>query len=166
MISNYKTLVPELVRLRAAAGGATYHARFGSGTARVLTSPRTCCGWAPMNGARKRVTLIPPNLSGFALHARAIHGPPILVIHQYGSSASFAALIDNDGGASRHLNLAAALAEPDMQRRLFGKPTGSGRRRMALTLARADTLEATIVEAVRVKEQLRIELRARHVVVH
>ncbi|HZX71120.1 MAG TPA: formate-dependent phosphoribosylglycinamide formyltransferase [Rhodanobacter sp.] len=104
------------------------------------------------------VTLISQELSEFALHARAILGLPIPVIHQYGPSASCAVLVEGDGAAPRYLNVAAALAEPDTQLRLFGKPGVSGRRRMAVTLARADTLEAAVAKAVRAKEQLRIEL--------
>ena len=104
------------------------------------------------------VTLISQELSEFALHARAILGLPIPVIHQYGPSASCAVLVEGDGSAPRYLNVAEALAEPDTQLRLFGKPTVSGRRRMAVTLARADTLEAAVAKAVRSKGLLRIEL--------
>jgi phosphoribosylglycinamide formyltransferase 2 len=67
-------------------------------------------------------------------------------------------LVAGDGTAPRYHGVAEALAEPDTQLRLFGKPTVSGRRRMAVTLARADTLEAAIAKALRAKEQLRIEL--------
>ena len=104
------------------------------------------------------VTLISQELSEFALHARAILGLPIPVIHQYGPSASCAVLVEGDGAAPRYRNVAEALAEPDTQLRLFGKPEVQGRRRMAVTLARADTLEAAVAKAVRAKEQLRIEL--------
>lgn len=103
------------------------------------------------------VTLISQDISEFALHARAILGLPIPVIHQYGPSASCAVLVEGDGSAPRYHGVAEALAEPDTQLRLFGKPAVSGRRRMAVTLARADTLEAAIAKAVRAKQQLRIE---------
>jgi phosphoribosylglycinamide formyltransferase 2 len=104
------------------------------------------------------VTLISQELSEFALHARAILGLPIPVIHQFGPSASCAVLVEGNGSGPRYHGVADALAEPDTQLRLFGKPTVSGRRRMAVTLARADTLEAAIGKAVRAKEHLRIEL--------
>jgi phosphoribosylglycinamide formyltransferase 2 len=104
------------------------------------------------------VTLISQELSEFALHARAILGLPIPVIHQYGPSASCAVLLEGDGNGPRFHGVAEALAEPDTQLRLFGKPSVSGRRRMAVTLARADTLEAAVAKAVRAKESLRIEL--------
>ncbi len=104
------------------------------------------------------VTMISQELSEFALHARAILGLPIPVIHQYGPSASCAVLVKGDGAAPRYHHVADALAEPDTQLRIFGKPAVKGRRRMAVTLARADTLEAAIGKAVRAAGHLRIEL--------
>jgi phosphoribosylglycinamide formyltransferase 2 len=104
------------------------------------------------------VTLISQELSEFALHARAILGLPIPVIRQYGPSASCAVLAEGDGAAPRYHGVGAALAEPDTQLRIFGKPTVSGRRRMAVTLARAESLEAAVGKAVRAAGHLRIEL--------
>ncbi|MEO8998948.1 MAG: formate-dependent phosphoribosylglycinamide formyltransferase [Rhodanobacter sp.] len=104
------------------------------------------------------VTLISQELSEFALHARAILGLPIPVIHQCGPSASCAVLVEGDGAAPRYHGVAEALAEPDTQLRIFGKPTVSGRRRMAVTLARAESVEAAVGKAVRAATRLRIEL--------
>ena len=104
------------------------------------------------------VTLISQEFSEFALHARAILGLPIPVIHQYGPSASCAVLVEGDGTGPRYHGVADALAEPDTQLRIFGKPEVKGRRRMAVTLARAATLEAAIGKAVRAARKLRIEL--------
>lgn len=104
------------------------------------------------------VTLISQELSEFALHARAILGLPIPVIHQYGPSASCAVLVEGDGAGPRYHGVAEALAEPDTQLRIFGKPEVKGRRRMAVTLARADTLEASVAKAVHAAKCLRIEL--------
>ena len=104
------------------------------------------------------VTLISQEFSEFALHARAILGLPIPVIHQYGPSASCAVLVEGDGTGPRYHSVAEALAEPDTQLRIFGKPAVKGRRRMAVTLARADTLEAAVARAVRAAKCLRIEL--------
>ncbi len=104
------------------------------------------------------VTLISQDLSEFALHARAILGLPIPQIRQYGPSASCAVLVEGHGTAPVYHGVAEALREPDTQLRLFGKPAVSGRRRMAVTLARADTLEEAVAKAKRAKEQLRIEL--------
>lgn len=104
------------------------------------------------------VTLISQELSEFALHARAILGLPIPVIHQYGPSASCAVLVEGNGAGPRYHGVAEALAEPDTQLRLFGKPSVQGRRRMAVTLARADTPEVAVAKAVRAAKCLRIEL--------
>jgi phosphoribosylglycinamide formyltransferase 2 len=104
------------------------------------------------------VTMISQEFSEFALHARAILGLPIPVIHQFGSSASCAVLVEGDGIGPRYHGVAEALAEPDTQLRLFGKPAVSGRRRMAVTLARADTLDAAVDKAVRAAACLRVEL--------
>ena len=104
------------------------------------------------------VTMISQELSEFALHARAILGLPIPVIHQYGPSASCAVLVEGDGAAPRYHHVADALAEPDTQLRIFGKPAVKGRRRMAVTLARADTLDEAVAKAVRAAKRLRIEL--------
>jgi phosphoribosylglycinamide formyltransferase 2 len=104
------------------------------------------------------VTMISQEFSEFALHARAILGLPIPVIHQFGPSASCAVLVEGDGAGPRYHGVAEALAEPDTQLRLFGKPAVSGRRRMAVTLARADTLDAAVAKAVRAAACLRVEL--------
>jgi len=44
-------------------------------------------------------------------------------------------------------NLKEALADVDTQIRLFGKPDIDGRRRMGVTIARADSIEAAIKKA-------------------
>ncbi|MDQ6648098.1 MAG: formate-dependent phosphoribosylglycinamide formyltransferase [Pseudomonadota bacterium] len=104
------------------------------------------------------VTLISQELSEFALHARAILGLPIPVIHQCGPSASCAVLAEGEGSAPRYHGVAEALAEPDTQLRLFGKPAVSGRRRLGVTLARADTVDAAVAKAVRAAAKLRVDL--------
>lgn len=95
------------------------------------------------------VTLIAQELSEFALHARAILGLPIPLIRQYGPSASCALLIEGNGEQVRFHGIDAALAEPDTQLRLFGKPAVQGKRRMGVTLARADSLNEARAKAVR-----------------
>ncbi len=104
------------------------------------------------------VTLISQDLSEFALHARAILGLPIPLIRQLGPSASCAVLMEGDGSAPRYHGVAEALAEPDTQLRIFGKPAVKGRRRMAVTLARADTVQAAVAKAIRAASCVRIEL--------
>ena len=87
------------------------------------------------------VTLASQELSEFALHARAILGLPIPVIRQWGPSASCAVLAHGHG-VPVFAAPAAALAHPDTQLRLFGKPVVAGHRRVAVTLARGGDIDA------------------------
>lgn len=98
------------------------------------------------------VTLISQNLSEFALHARAILGLPIPVIRQLGPSASAVLLVAGDSAEVRYGNVHEALAEPDTEIRLFGKPEVRGERRMGVSLARGDSVEAAVAKAVRAAE--------------
>jgi len=104
------------------------------------------------------VTLISQELSEFALHARAILGLPIPAIRQNGPSASCAVLMEGEGRTPRYHGIADALAEPDTQLRIFGKPEVKGRRRMAVTLARDHDIEAAKAKAIRAAKAIAIEL--------
>jgi phosphoribosylglycinamide formyltransferase 2 len=88
------------------------------------------------------VTMISQDLSEFALHARAILGLPIPAIRQRGPSASHVILVDGQSNRVSFSGLDEALAEPDTEIRLFGKPDVAGRRRMGVALARASTTQA------------------------
>jgi phosphoribosylglycinamide formyltransferase 2 len=81
------------------------------------------------------VTLIAQNFSEFALHARAILGLPIPAIRRHGIAASCALVVEGDSGAMTYGNLAAALAAPDTDLKLFGKPEVRGARRLGVGLA-------------------------------
>jgi phosphoribosylglycinamide formyltransferase 2 len=87
------------------------------------------------------VTLISQDLSEFALHARAILGLPVPAIRSLGPAASCAVLLEGRSSDIRYGGIGHALAEPDTQLRLFGKPEVSGRRRMGVTLALGGNLE-------------------------
>jgi phosphoribosylglycinamide formyltransferase 2 len=87
------------------------------------------------------VTLISQELSQFALHARAILGLPVPQIRQYGASASCAVLVEGDGDEIAYSGVAEALGASDTALRIFGKPEVRGQRRMAVTLARAGSIE-------------------------
>lgn len=81
------------------------------------------------------VTLVSQDLSQFALHARAILGLPVPGIRSRGLAASCALLVEGDQVAPSYAGVERALAAPDTQVRLFGKPAVAGRRRMGVTLA-------------------------------
>jgi phosphoribosylglycinamide formyltransferase 2 len=93
------------------------------------------------------VTMISQDLSQFALHARAILGLPIPAIRQYGPSASSVILVEGESDNPTFSNLDTALAEPDVQLRLFGKPAVKGRRRMGVALARGENVEQARTKA-------------------
>ncbi len=104
------------------------------------------------------VTLISQNLSEFELHARAILDLPIPAIRQYGPSASAVLLVEGDSGQMTYGNLAAALAEPDTDLRLFGKPEVRGERRLGVGLARDESIQAAIDKALRVAGAIDVTL--------
>lgn len=85
------------------------------------------------------VTLISQPMSQFALHARAILGLPIPTIRQLGASASAVLLVQGNTSKVQFSQLDVALASPDTDLRLFGKPAVVGKRRMGVALARADS---------------------------
>ena len=88
------------------------------------------------------VTLVSQDLSEFALHVRAILGLPVPAIRQLGPSASCAILLEGASADVRFHSVERALAEPDTQLRLFGKPEVRGRRRMGVALATAASIDA------------------------
>lgn len=104
------------------------------------------------------VTLISQDLSEFALHARAILGLPIPSIRQFGPAASAVILVEGNSEQARFGNLAAALAEPDTQLRLFGKPEVKGERRMGVALALENSIDAAVEKAKRSAAAVTVEL--------
>jgi phosphoribosylglycinamide formyltransferase 2 len=81
------------------------------------------------------VTMISQNLSEFDLHARAILGLPIAnIVCTEGASA--VVLATQDGSNPSYAGVAEALSEPDVDVRIFGKPTTRPYRRMAVALAK------------------------------
>jgi len=104
------------------------------------------------------VTMISQDLSQFALHARAILGLPIPAIRQFGPSASSVVLVEGESSQVNFGGLEQALAAPDTQLRLFGKPEVSGRRRMGVALARADDIESAIKAACAVSAAVEVQL--------
>ena len=104
------------------------------------------------------VTMISQDLSQFALHARAILGLPIPNIEQHGPSASCALVVEGHSENVRFDNISTALAQPDTQLRLFGKPKVAGKRRMAVALARGSDVEAARAAARKVTAEIGVIL--------
>jgi phosphoribosylglycinamide formyltransferase 2 len=86
------------------------------------------------------VTLASQFQSEFELHARAILGLPVNTArHSTAASAVIYAGVDANNLSFDGLNL--ALANPNTDLRLFGKPEGFKRRRMGVATARAETTD-------------------------
>lgn len=105
------------------------------------------------------VTLISQQLSEFALHARAILGLPIPQIKQYGPAASAVLLVPGNSADIQYHGLAAALAEPDTELRIFGKPEVQGERRMGVALALSDNVELATQKALNAISKLSVTLK-------
>ena len=86
------------------------------------------------------VTLASQFQSEFELHARAILGLPVNTArHSVAASAVIYAGVDDNNLSFSGLNL--ALANPNTDLRIFGKPEGFARRRMGVATARAETTD-------------------------
>ena len=104
------------------------------------------------------VTMIAQDLSQFALHARAILGLPIPNILQHGPSASAVILVEGESEQVSFGNLNEALAQPDTQLRLFGKPEVKGKRRMGVAIARGQSIDDARQKAQRVVAAVEVKL--------
>jgi phosphoribosylglycinamide formyltransferase 2 len=85
------------------------------------------------------VTLMGQNLSEFELHLRAVLGLPIPEIRSLGPAASRVILSQGAGAPVTYAGVADALAEPETQVLLFGKPEARPLRRMGVALARGSS---------------------------
>lgn len=97
------------------------------------------------------VTLVTQNLSEFALHVRAILGFPIPEITLLSPGASRPLKAEAELNAYTLEGLDKALAVPNTQVRVFGKPVTKIGRRIAVTLSTSDTVEQA-------KEQAKLAL--------
>ena len=95
------------------------------------------------------VTLISQSMSEFELHLRAVLDLPIPDLRTYGPAASAVILGDRVVESPKFTGLAAALAEPGTDLRLFGKPRAHQYRRMGVALALAETTDAARAKAKR-----------------
>ena len=104
------------------------------------------------------VTMISQDLSEFALHVRAVLGLPIPNIAFQGPSASRAVVVEGDTNRMEFANLENVLSEPDTQIRIFGKPEIEGHRRMAVLLARAESVEKAREKTARAYAKLQVDV--------
>lgn len=101
------------------------------------------------------VTLASQFQSEFELHARAILGLPVNTIrHSVAASAVIYAGADANNLSFSGLNL--ALANPNTDLRLFGKPEGFKRRRMGVATARAETTDQARELALHAANQITV----------
>lgn len=106
------------------------------------------------------VTMASQDLSEFALHVRAILGFPIPNVQLLTPAASYTLKADRETSDFRIGGLEQALAVPNSQVRVFGKPETKPGRRMAVALSSADTVEAARRQAKEAASHLRIEYGA------
>jgi phosphoribosylglycinamide formyltransferase 2 len=102
------------------------------------------------------VTLISQNLNEFELHLRAILGLPIPKIEQLGASASAVILASQNSDSIAYEGVAQALAEPDVDLRLFGKPDSRPYRRMGVALAKGNTIQNARAKAKKAANCIKI----------
>ncbi|MDW7616343.1 phosphoribosylglycinamide formyltransferase 2 [Peribacillus simplex] len=103
------------------------------------------------------VTLVTQNLSEFALHVRAILGFPIPEITLVNPGASRPLKAQDELSEYSIAGVEQALAIPNTQVRLFGKPVTKAGRRVAVALSSADSIEVARVNAARALECLVVE---------
>ena len=94
------------------------------------------------------VTMVTQKQNEFELHARAILGLPVNTnLRGVGASAVILGGINAKGVV--YEGLAQALAEPDTEVRLFGKPEAYIKRRMGVALATAESVDEARRKAVK-----------------
>ncbi|MCK2004677.1 phosphoribosylglycinamide formyltransferase 2 [[Brevibacterium] frigoritolerans] len=103
------------------------------------------------------VTLVTQNLSEFALHIRAILGFPIPEITLISPGASRPLKAQDELSEYSIVGVEQALALPNTQVRLFGKPVTKAGRRVAVALSSADSIEVARVNAARALKCLVVE---------
>lgn len=102
------------------------------------------------------VTMATQELSEFALHVRAVLGLPIphIRLNSPGASKTLKAVEDNiDYEIS---GVEQALASPDSQIRIFGKPKATVGRRLAVLLQKGETVEEALENARKAASKLTI----------
>jgi len=103
------------------------------------------------------VTLITQELSEFALHARAILGLPVRVVHRHRTGASAALRAPGHLRAPRYFGVAQAVEDDRVSVRIFGKPDARPKRRLAVTLAWSDTVDEARARARVARDLILVE---------
>jgi len=102
------------------------------------------------------VTMVSQNLNEFELHLRAILGLPIPKIEVLSPGASAVILSDRRSDTVFYEGVDEALAEADVEIRLFGKETARPYRRMGVALATGDTIEQARRKATQAAAKVRL----------
>jgi phosphoribosylglycinamide formyltransferase 2 len=103
------------------------------------------------------VTLTSQNLNEFELHLRAILGLPIPLIEMSAPAAASAVILAAEAlERVAFSGVAEALATPQVDLRLFGKPDARPYRRMGVALARAEDTDAARAIATAAAAQVRV----------
>lgn len=102
------------------------------------------------------VTLISQNLNEFELHLRAILGLPIPNIDLLAPSASAVILAQEKLDNMTFTGVAEAVAETDVDIRLFGKPSAHPYRRMGVALAKGENVQQAREKATKAASKIQI----------
>ncbi|REE88592.1 formate-dependent phosphoribosylglycinamide formyltransferase [Paenibacillus taihuensis] len=102
------------------------------------------------------VTMVTQDLSEFALHARAILGFPVPTIRLLTPGATYTLKADRDSDNFRIGGVNEALALPNTQVRVFGKPVTKPGRRMAVAMSSANSCDEARKVAKQAAELLSI----------
>ncbi|MGE7603126.1 phosphoribosylglycinamide formyltransferase 2 [Peribacillus sp. NPDC097675] len=103
------------------------------------------------------VTLVTQNLSEFALHVRAILGFPIPEISLITPGASRPLKASAELSEYSIVGVDQALAQPNTQVRVFGKPVTKVGRRVAVALSTADSVETAREVATRALSYMKVD---------
>jgi len=102
------------------------------------------------------VTMISQNYSEFALHARALLGLPLPEIKTAGPSASYVILGEGHSQNLSYTGIEAALADPQVNVRLFSKPEIDGERRLGVVLATGSSTDEARARAKSAMEKISV----------
>lgn len=102
------------------------------------------------------VTMISQNYSEFALHARALLGMPLPEIKLAAPSASYVILGEGHSQNLSYTGIEEALADPQVNIRLFSKPEIDGERRLGVVLATGSSTDEARARAKAAREKVSV----------